>query len=131
MDYRTTLKKKAQGLVVAFHGYSACPDSFDKMTMAWLQAGYDVIIPLLPGQGQAQLECDDDANVGNISGNCVGKDRIDSELPLMHQGYIDFVNHINQIVLQEKCTCKQRQSSDCNQIISWWAVGSLCCQYGE
>jgi hypothetical protein len=27
------------------------------MAMAWLQASYDVMIPLLPGQGQAQLEC--------------------------------------------------------------------------
>jgi hypothetical protein len=98
------------------------------MAMAWLQACYDVMIPLLPGQGQAKLECDDDANIGNVSGNCVGKDHIDSKLPLMHQGYIDFVNHINQIMLQEKCTCK---SSDRKQIISWWAIGSLCCQYGK
>jgi hypothetical protein len=88
MDYRL-FKEKSPGfgcLLVAFHCYSACPNSFDKMAMAWLQASYDVIIPLLPGQGQAQLECDDDANIRNVSGNCVGKDHIDSELPLMHQG---------------------------------------------
>jgi hypothetical protein len=66
-----------------------------------------------------------------VSGNCVGKDHIDSKLPLTRQGYIDFVNHINQIMLQEAKMHSEVQSSDCNQIISWWAIGNLCHWYGE
>lgn len=41
--------------------------------------------------------------VQQVSSICVGIDRIDDELPVTRQGYIGFVEQINEIVLEEIC----------------------------
>jgi carboxylesterase len=38
---------------VFFHGFTACPYQFIPMEKALAQAGYNVLIPLMPGHGQA------------------------------------------------------------------------------
>lgn len=35
-----TERLKPKGLIVVFHGYTACPDSFESMVEAWVPAGY-------------------------------------------------------------------------------------------
>lgn len=51
-QYILSGKRRSKGLIVAFHGYTACPDSFASMVEAWVPAGYDVMIPLLVGNGE-------------------------------------------------------------------------------
>lgn len=94
-------QRHSKGLIVAFHGYSACPDSFEGMVEAWVPAGYDVIIPLIVGHGRESGECADmNSNIFNDFTTCADGYRIDG-LPLTRQGYIDFVERMNAIVKQE------------------------------
>ena len=46
-------------VVVFFHGFTAAPAQFDVIGEAFFQAGYNVLIPLLPGHGQAGDWTDD------------------------------------------------------------------------
>jgi len=48
---RTTAASK-KGLVVVFHGYTACPDSFDPEAAVWVNDGYDVMQLLTVGHGR-------------------------------------------------------------------------------
>lgn len=43
-----------RGLVVAYHGFTACPDQMDGLGPALAAAGYEVLAPLLPGHGRVQ-----------------------------------------------------------------------------
>jgi len=43
-----------RGLIVAYHGFTACPDSMEPLGKALAAAGYEVLAPLLPGHGRAQ-----------------------------------------------------------------------------
>ncbi|MBW4472673.1 MAG: alpha/beta hydrolase [Stenomitos rutilans HA7619-LM2] len=40
-------------VIVFFHGFTAAPEQFVPIGEAFFQAGYNVLIPLLPGHGQA------------------------------------------------------------------------------
>lgn len=40
-------------VIVLFHGFTALPEQFVPIGEAFFQAGYNVLIPLLPGHGQA------------------------------------------------------------------------------
>jgi len=99
--YTLTGKKKVEGLIVAFQGYSPCPDSFDGMAEAWLEAGYHVLVPLLVGHGMAPGDCavNNSTRFQDIT-YCAGNDRID-RLPLTSEGYVEWVNTINDIVKEE------------------------------
>ena len=102
-------KRRPKGLIVGFHGYTACPDSFESMIEAWVLAGYDVMMPLLVGNGRKPGECADMTSaVFSDFTVCVDGNRIDS-LPLSRQGYMDFVATINAIVKEEKETRKYRK----------------------
>jgi hypothetical protein len=72
------------------------------MVEAWVPAGYNVILPLYPGQGREPGECaNEDSEVYDDLSICVNGTRVDG-LPLSQQGYIDFVQKVNKIVKQEK-----------------------------
>jgi len=105
---RQSALPKAAGLIVAFHGYSACPDQFDEISAAWLEAGFDVMVPLFPGHGRLQGECADN-ELGTFTGTCAGKDRFVDEIPSNRQAYVDFVDRINAIVIQEQCRMEYDQ----------------------
>lgn len=101
--------EKPKGLIVAFHGYTACPDSFESLIEAWVPEGYDVMVPLLVGQGRAAGDCSDEESlVFNDFTVCANQYRIDG-LPLTRLGYIDFVDQMNAIVRQEKQMRKIRK----------------------
>lgn len=42
----------ARGVVVLFHGFTACPQQFFDMAVDLNAAGFEVLLPLLPGQGR-------------------------------------------------------------------------------
>jgi pimeloyl-ACP methyl ester carboxylesterase len=46
-------------VIVFFHGFTALPEQFVPIGEAFFQAGYNVLIPLLPGHGQAGDWSDD------------------------------------------------------------------------
>jgi hypothetical protein len=72
------------------------------MVEAWVPAGYNVILPLYPGHGREPGECaNEDSDVYDDLSICVNGTRVDG-LPLSQQGYIDFVQKVNEIVKQEK-----------------------------
>ncbi|MFN8671239.1 MAG: alpha/beta fold hydrolase [Candidatus Sericytochromatia bacterium] len=47
---------KALGSVVLFHGYSACPQQFNKIADILAKKNYNVFVPLLPGHGKTQVK---------------------------------------------------------------------------
>ena len=49
-------KGDSQGVVVYFHGFTACPQQFYALGEALAGRGYDVFVPLLPGQGREPLD---------------------------------------------------------------------------
>ena len=100
--YILSEEQPPRGLIVAFHGYTACPDSFESMIEAWVPAGYNVMLPLLPGHGREPGECANaDSKAYDDLSICVDGTRVDG-LPLSRQGYLDFVQQINAIVKHEK-----------------------------
>lgn len=40
-----------KGVIILYHGYTACPDSFDYITKELQKNGYMTLVPLLPGHG--------------------------------------------------------------------------------
>jgi len=45
-----------QGSVLLFHGYTACPQQFFEMRDYLTTMGFNVLIPLLPGQGRSPVQ---------------------------------------------------------------------------
>jgi pimeloyl-ACP methyl ester carboxylesterase len=43
----------ARGMVILLHGFTACPQQFFELAPQLAAAGYEVLIPLLPGHGRA------------------------------------------------------------------------------
>jgi hypothetical protein len=55
LPYNSTSKPK--GVVLIFHGYTACPDAMENIADALLKAGYYSWIPLNPGHGRQLGSC--------------------------------------------------------------------------
>lgn len=107
--YTLSGRKHSKGLIVAFQGFSPCPNSFDGMSEAWLEAGYDVMVPLLVGHGMSPGNCTDpDSDDSKNISKCINSDRVD-RLPLYRQGYIDWVDTVNDIVTEEVHTRKYEE----------------------
>lgn len=75
---RYPFKGSYKGMVMLFHGYSACPDQWDTFAILLAAEGYDVLLPLLPGHGYQYT---------NVTGE-VQDDY--SRLPRTPEGYEDF-----------------------------------------
>ncbi|KAJ3312983.1 hypothetical protein HDV04_002465 [Boothiomyces sp. JEL0838] len=100
------------GVVVMYHGFTACPDAFNEMAATLNQAGYITVIPLLPGQGvKLGFGCD-------VAGTCVPSGVNPSFLPQGKQGYYDFVSHVNDIVNQELSFIPAAAKADNFQVTS-------------
>ncbi|KAJ3275944.1 hypothetical protein HDV01_006811 [Terramyces sp. JEL0728] len=94
-SYGSLAPKSVNGVVLLYHGFTACPDSFAEIATALNQAGYITIIPLLPGQG---------VNIGygcDVAGTCVPSGDNPSFLPKGKQDYYNFVDQALDIVNQE------------------------------
>lgn len=50
---------RRKGTVVLLHGYSACPQQFFDVSKELSADGYDVLLPLLPGQGRDGMHVQD------------------------------------------------------------------------
>lgn len=91
-----------KGLVLMFHGWTACPDAFEPIASELSSNGFITLTPLLPGQG---------INIGygcDVPDVCVEHGTNPSELPESKEGispitkgYIDFVNWAIEMVNEE------------------------------
>jgi alpha-beta hydrolase superfamily lysophospholipase len=52
--YRPPADVARRGVVVAFHGFSACPQQFFQLGPLLSIMGFDVLVPMLPGHGLAR-----------------------------------------------------------------------------
>jgi len=82
------------GLVSLFHGYTACPDSFDPLAERLQAAGYVVLSFLTVGHGRTFGDCGEGTE-------CVDDEYPVENLPTNRSGYIGFINIANTIVEQQ------------------------------
>jgi pimeloyl-ACP methyl ester carboxylesterase len=84
----------AKGLVVMFHGYTACPAAYDVYAQNFKSAGFHVLNVLDEGHGREYNDC-------NMTGSgCVNGDPVGG-LP-MHRGpYLQSVDTINAMVREQ------------------------------
>eukprot|EP00455_Lapot_gusevi_P045130 TRINITY_DN5741_c0_g1_i2.p1 TRINITY_DN5741_c0_g1~~TRINITY_DN5741_c0_g1_i2.p1 ORF type:complete len:609 (-),score=185.59 TRINITY_DN5741_c0_g1_i2:19-1845(-) len=84
----------ARGLVVMFHGYTACPVSYNDLSLRLQSEGFYVLSFLNVGHGRTYADCK------RQGADCVDNYPIEG-LPVNHQGYADFVDSANGIVKDE------------------------------
>jgi len=75
-----------KGVVVLHHGFSACPQQYFDLAPLLSAEGFDVLLPLMPGQG---------LNYTEVNGTFVDNF---SNLPWNSSVYATFNNQINQVV---------------------------------
>lgn len=46
----------SKGIVVLYHGFTACPQQFFDVSKKLVEQGFDVFLPLMPGQGRMPLD---------------------------------------------------------------------------
>ncbi|KAJ3098576.1 hypothetical protein HDU97_003921 [Phlyctochytrium planicorne] len=83
-----------KGVVLLFHGYTACPDAMEFLAAYLQKNGYQVYTPLNVGHGLKYGDC---ARPGAF---CIDNTPID-QLPTTKQGYIEFVKWAVSMVRQE------------------------------
>ncbi len=78
-----------RGMVVYLHGFSACPQQYYDVSERLALKGYDVFLPLLPGQGRSALGKDDYVK------DLPSKRTL--QKPAQHPAYLEFVQDINAL----------------------------------
>lgn len=83
-----------RGTALFFHGYTSCPQQFYEMRDNLTKLGFNVLIPLLPGQGRGPAQ---------VKGDTLAERQYYYQsLPRVEQGggqeYIDFVAAMNAIM---------------------------------
>lgn len=87
----------AKGLVVMFHGYTACSAAYDVYAESFQTAGYHVLSVLNEGHGREYNDCNSTHASSGVEADCVNGDPIEL-LPQNRLGYLAFVDKINAIV---------------------------------
>ncbi|KAJ3098575.1 hypothetical protein HDU97_003920 [Phlyctochytrium planicorne] len=83
-----------KGLILIYHGYTACPDAMEGLGAFLQQQGYHTITPLNIGHGKKMGDCNRPGAV------CIRNTPIDG-LPVKKEAYIDFVNWSVGMVREE------------------------------
>ena len=50
------LKTETKGVILALHGYTACPQQYFEWANTMSEQGYEVLVPLHPGHGYVRVE---------------------------------------------------------------------------
>ena len=88
-------KGPIKGIIIGYHGYTACPDAFDGVMEMLNQQGFMTVVPLLPGQGvKLGYGCEK-------KGTCVAYENNPSFLPVQKEGYMDWVDWTLKMVKEE------------------------------
>jgi alpha-beta hydrolase superfamily lysophospholipase len=84
-----------KGAIILYHGFSACPDSFQYISEQLTKSGFVVIAPLLPGQGiKLGYGC-------NVKGVCVKNNTNPSFLPDKKEGYMQWTDWSLEMLREE------------------------------
>jgi pimeloyl-ACP methyl ester carboxylesterase len=78
-----------KGMVMYFHGFTACPQQYYEISEILALKGYDVFLPLMPGQGRAPT--------GNADYVKDLPSKTTLSKPTQHRLYVEFVNDMNAI----------------------------------
>lgn len=79
-----------RGMVMFFHGFSACPQQYFKIAELLSDKGFDVFLPLSPGHGRSP-----DAEDNDFLDDLPSKKT--SQRPYVHARYAEFVKTMNKI----------------------------------
>jgi len=93
-QYHKRTTRYYNGAVMLFHGFTACPQQFERLVPLLTSKGYDVFLPLNPGHGYVSST--------DRSGNA--EDYIDA-VPNQRSPYTVFVQEMDDIM---KATSKQK-----------------------
>ncbi|KAJ3094775.1 hypothetical protein HDU97_007608 [Phlyctochytrium planicorne] len=83
-----------KGIVLLFHGYTACPDAMEFLASTLQQQGYMTLTPLNVGHGRKYGDC------SRPGAFCIQDTPID-QLPVRKEGYIDFTKWAVSMVREE------------------------------
>jgi hypothetical protein len=84
-----------KGVIIMYHGYSACPDSTLQSATALINDGYIVLSPLTVGHGlKLRYGCD-------VPGACVRNRTNISELPTVKEQYINWVDQSLKMLTEQ------------------------------
>lgn len=115
-----------RGLIVFFHGFSACSDQASSVSDRLADMCVDVLAPTLPGHGYSALWCGDGgAECDSVCGNGMGWAH--ASLPTHKQPYSDFVRSVHAAVKEEfehRSTVTGRSKSDLEVSLVGLSFGS-------
>ena len=83
---------KRKGMVFYLHGFTACPQQFFDISERLVKEGYEVFLPLLPGQGRKPFP-DDKDNLSDLPSSRGPKNKETG----VSQRLVDFVKEMNAI----------------------------------
>jgi len=89
------------GLLIFFHGYSACASQVQNLAEHLSGRCMDVLAPTMPGHGKRPIKnCDEKGAKCTVRVGLSGFDL--SELPVDARSYVDFVDDMNKLVRREQ-----------------------------
>ena len=111
-----------KGLVINYHGYTACPDSMKPFSKQLSEQGYVVITPLLPGHGiNLGFDCKNIHCVQNVN---------PSEIPTTKEEYINWSNDILIMVNEQlRLIPKSRRADGFKTTAVGLSVGGVLALY--
>jgi pimeloyl-ACP methyl ester carboxylesterase len=83
-----------KGMVMFFHGFTACPQQYFDIAEMLSQEGYDVFLPLMPGQGRVEKGKDDHLSDLPSKGTL---ETFEPDNTKQHPLYVQFVKKMNAI----------------------------------
>jgi hypothetical protein len=87
--------RDVKGLIVMYHGFTACPDAFDAITEQLNREGYVTLTPLIPGQGiKLGFGCEK-------PNTCITQQTNPSFMPVNKKPYMDWVDWTLDMVREE------------------------------
>ncbi|KAJ3334110.1 hypothetical protein HDU76_010232 [Blyttiomyces sp. JEL0837] len=92
--YGNSSSTNINGVVLIYHGFTACPDAMEYLAVEFQNKGYHVYIPLNPGHGLPVGQCSGSGVV------CVDNYRVD-QLPTTKDGYVSFVSSTVDMLKEE------------------------------
>lgn len=82
-----------KGMVMFFHGFTACPQQYFDIAEMLSAEGFDVFLPLMPGQGR--LETGKEDYLADLPSKYT-QERYQGN-PLQHPLYVEFITRMNEI----------------------------------
>jgi len=114
----TCSNEEFRGIVVFYHGYSACSEQVESVSEMLANSCMDVLAPTMPGHGTGFVWCEDaecDVTLAN------GNGWTHEDLPTHRQAYVDFAYYANRASQREfrhrsSVTGKSRNDLEINLI---------------